>query len=515
MGDESSFRYRRDDEHDSHAPSPAANSAPGRGRKEDALAELARLIGEQDPFADFADMGQEQPAAAPTPRARPTRTEATAPPQFAAPPVERRFDDWQPGRRGSRENVPPEPTGRAVPGDEALTRARPQDTQSSWDALEQEVAAEQSRSSVRLGYGSLSRRAETRQPLDEYDSRPAAPVRQSAPEPSARHPEDEDDPEAGYAYGGEAQGDGYEDYDDTYDPAYGEEGYMPPHAEEVYETEPRQRKARTALVIVAAVLCVGVASAAGLFAYRMVNSGSGASSNGEPPPVIKADSAPTKVAGPAPSTPSADGQKLIYDRVGSAPGTERVVPREEQPMDVNAAAAAAAAGAPPAAAPSTEPKRVKTLAVRADGSVVENGAPISAPTVAQAGVAPTAYAPMQNPIPTGAPAPKAVTTTPATAQPAAAPATASAAPVAVANGSYVVQVSSQKSESDALGSWKVLQGRYPQLLGSYKATVRRADLGEKGIYYRAQVGPFSTRDEANTLCNALQAQGGTCIVTRN
>ncbi|OYW41258.1 MAG: hypothetical protein B7Z45_03830 [Azorhizobium sp. 12-66-6] len=529
MGDESSLRYRRDDEYASQAPSAAATPASRRPRNEDALAELARLIGDQDPFADFAEMGQDQPPPAPAPRARAARPEPAQAPQFPAPPVERRFEDWQPGRRGARDGAAPEPSGRATPADDMAPRARSQDprqqdprlqdpraqdTQASWEALEQEVAAEQSRTSVRLGYGSLSRRAEGRQLQDEYDPRPAAPSRPSEPPaPAARYADEEEDAQAGYAYGGAAQGDGYEDYDDTYDPAYGEEGYMPPHAEEVYETEPRQRKGRMALIIVASVVGIGVASAGGLFAYRMMGSG-GSSTSGEPPPVIKADSAPTKVAGPTPTpTTGADGQKLIYDRVGGAPGTERVVPREEQPMDVNAAAAAAAAaaGAPPAAAgtPSTEPKRVKTMAVRADGSLVENSAPVT--SALPPGIAPTAYAPTQNPLPAGAPAPKTVTTTAAVG--AAAP--AAAAPAAVANGAYVVQVSSQKSENDAMGSWKVLQGRYPQLLGSYKATVRRADLGDKGIYYRAQVGPFSTREEANNLCNALQAQGGTCIVTRN
>ncbi|MFG1428466.1 SPOR domain-containing protein [Roseixanthobacter glucoisosaccharinicivorans] len=547
MGDDSSLRYRRDDEYASQAPSAAATPASRRPRNEDALAELARLIGDQDPFADFAEMGQDQPPPAPAPRARAARPDIAAAPQFPAPPVERRFEDWQPGRRGAREGAAPEATGRALPAEDMAPRARSQDprlqdprlqdprlqdprlqdprgqdprgqdTQASWEALEQEVAAEQSRTSVRLGYGSLSRRAEGRQLQDEYDPRPAAPSRPSEPPPPAARyaDEEEDDAQAGYAYGGAAQGDGYDDYDDTYDPAYGEDGYMPPHADEVYETEPRQRKGRMALVIVACVVGIGVASAGGLFAYRMMGSG-GSTNSGEPPPVIKADSAPTKVAGPTPTT-GTDGQKLIYDRVGGAPGTERVVPREEQPMDVNAAAAAAAAaaGAAPAAAgtPSTEPKRVKTVAVRADGSLVENSA--SAPASAlPPGIAPTAYAPTQNPLPTGAPAPKTVTTTAAVGA-ASAAAPAAAAPAAVANGAYVVQVSSQKSESDAMGSWKVLQGRYPQLLGSYKASVRRADLGDKGIYYRAQVGPFSTREEANNLCNALQAQGGTCIVTRN
>ena len=137
--------------------------------------------------------------------------------------------------------------------------------------------------------------------------------------------------------------------------------------------------------------------------------------SGSDAPVIKADSTPTKVAAPSPEgAPGGDGQKLIYDRVGSAqPGKEKVVPREEQPVDVNAAAAAAPAQAsPPSAAPAnaTEPKKVRTVAVRADGTVVASAAPVAVPPAT--GVAPTAYAPTQNPAPAGLPTPTPVATVP-------------------------------------------------------------------------------------------------------
>ena len=45
--------------------------------------------------------------------------------------------------------------------------------------------------------------------------------------------------------------------------------------------------------------------------------------------------------------------------------------------------------------------------------------------------------------------------------------------------------------------------------------MKKADLGERGIYYRAQVGPFASSDQANELCRALKAQGGDCLVNRN
>ena len=182
---------------------------------------------------------------------------------------------------------------------------------------------------------------------------------------------------------------------------------------------------------------------------------------------IKADTAPAKTATPAPQ--SADGgQKMIYDRMGANAGNERMVSREEQPVDVTAAARALPAdtSAPPPAPMQatqnlTEPKRVRTVAVRADGSFAQ-----TVPGTV------SAYAPMQNPIPAGLPDPNPVTTVPAVAP----SQTASINPAPSAAGAYVVQVASQRSEADAMGSWRALQTKYPNLLGNYRATVKKACL---------------------------------------
>jgi cell division septation protein DedD len=80
--------------------------------------------------------------------------------------------------------------------------------------------------------------------------------------------------------------------------------------------------------------------------------------------------------------------------------------------------------------------------------------------------------------------------------------------------SYLVQVSSQRSESDAQASFKALQEKYSQLR-SRQPIIRRADLGAKGIYYRALVGPFSSSEEANQFCGGLKQAGGQCITLRN
>ena len=45
--------------------------------------------------------------------------------------------------------------------------------------------------------------------------------------------------------------------------------------------------------------------------------------------------------------------------------------------------------------------------------------------------------------------------------------------------------------------------------------IRRAELGGKGTYYRAMVGPFTSREQAVQLCSSLKAAGGDCVVQTN
>ena len=50
------------------------------------------------------------------------------------------------------------------------------------------------------------------------------------------------------------------------------------------------------------------------------------------------------------------------------------------------------------------------------------------------------------------------------------------------------------------------------MLGGRDPIIRRADLGQIGGWYRVQVGPFATSEQATVLCNSLKAAGGQCIV---
>jgi cell division septation protein DedD len=160
--------------------------------------------------------------------------------------------------------------------------------------------------------------------------------------------------------------------------------------------------------------------------------------------------------------------------------------------------------APPQTGATRQPPPAKP--VPAPAPVRNGGGPLSLEPQGQSGDA----AP-------SAPRERAAAATPAT--PTAAPRLASvsstAAAGSAASGGYVVQISSQRSEADAQASFRSLQSKYPRELGNREAIVRRADLGEKGVYYRAMVGPFGSAGDADQFCGGLKAAGGQCIVQKN
>jgi cell division protein FtsN len=60
-----------------------------------------------------------------------------------------------------------------------------------------------------------------------------------------------------------------------------------------------------------------------------------------------------------------------------------------------------------------------------------------------------------------------------------------------------------------------LQSKYASVLGNQQVSFKRVDLGDRGTFYRAMVGPFSGRDQAYEMCQNLKAAGGECVVQRN
>ena len=379
-------------------------------------------------------------------------------------------------------------------------------------------------------------------PADDYDQHPAP---RDAYRADPRHQQQDDDnqhqaaahddryeqgsPERHAAHGDAGQDSQYQDsqYDDRYrvspppagdrdgDHYYADDGHIPPQGED--GAAPSRR--RGGLLTVAAVLGLAVIGTAGAFGYRAFTSGPGGSAN---PPIIKADTAPAKIVPPAATPTDAQG-KPFQERI-SGTGTERVVPREEQPVSLpvppqprpNAPQNAfpptgggTALVAPPPSTPPgafNEPKRVRTQTIRPD-TMNDAAAPppanLARPPAGTKQGGPIALAPPSEP-------PRTQSEPPRTKTAARTPATAAA------GGAYVVQVSAQRSEAEAQSSYRSLQQKYPSLLGGREPSIKRVDFGEKGgIYYRAQVGSFTTMEQASTFCNNLKELGGQCIAQKN
>jgi hypothetical protein len=166
-----------------------------------------------------------------------------------------------------------------------------------------------------------------------------------------------------------------------------------------------------------------------------------------------------------------------------------------------------------------EPRRIKTLSVRGDQTdTAAPAAPAAQPMTRSMAAKPGKKPPASANASADAP----MSISPQPAAPAAAEGRMAAANamqggadtgVTPTNG-YLVQVSSQRSETDAQTSYRSLQTKFPDVLGQRQPVIKRADLGEKGIYYRAMVGPFGTPDEAVQLCNSLKTAGGQCVVQK-
>jgi hypothetical protein len=329
---------------------------------------------------------------------------------------------------------------------------------------------------------------------------------------------------------------------------YQQDFYNEAPVEDDYYEEARPSRRRMVVMAIAGVVALAVIGTAGTFGYRAIVGSSGST---KPPPVIKADTSPSKIV---PATTGKDTQpnKLITERVNERGQSEKLVSREEQPLDRPTAVALSQSGPQTALGSGvvgSEPKKVRTIAIHPDQPVVDAAPSSMSASAAPARAAPTprvAAAPPRPAPETTADAEEnapSAPTRPAQQQRAAAPAssnaplslnpnaapsraapaparTAAVAPqtpaVASAGGSgSYVQVSSQRSESEAQAAFRSLQAKFPDQLGSRQPSIHRVDLGAKGTYYRAMVGPFANAGEASQLCSSLKAAGGQCLVQKN
>lgn len=477
----------------------------GAGRGEsDPLAELARLIGQTDPAA----AGRQAP--------HPLQSRANIRPQYSAPAPEQ-YD--LPDETDSAPPTPPSwmQRGRQEP---APTPPLPQD-------YDDEPEYQPAPVHPLHRYGAQQPQPHEHEHEQDYYEQPQFAGAEPQQDPSRY-----DDA----LYGRIESGDqGYQR-----DPAYPDDPYT--YQNDGYEDEePAPKKRSSGLMTIAAVLALAVVGTGAAFAYRTFV---GSPRSGEPP-IIRADNSPTKVV-PAQS----DVALKTPDRLPSGDGGEKLVSREETPVDVNSRSGGprvifpplnqnsnppqVASVSPNGAAlttaangtiPNNEPRRIKTLPVKGDAA--ENGGiptgatappPRTGPATRSVAAPAAAPAGARNPASANASANTPVSLSPQGGQPSDAAPTRIAAtnPAQTANGGgYLVQVSSQKNEADAQASFRSLQSKFPNVLGSRSPVIKRADLGEKGVYYRAMVGPFGSQDEASQFCGGLKSAGGQCVVQRN
>ena len=359
----------------------------------------------------------------------------------------------------------------------------------------------------------------------------------------------------------------------------------------------------------------GVVIAGGSIAYALFGGESGSVAGGEPV-VIAADPDPIKVVPENPGGKTVPNQdKAVYDRVAGAavekPKQEALISASEEPVDVvqktlmtdslplegeDLAAAAGLPGQAPeerllpeeeqaaTSLPEGEqqpvavmPRRVKTMIVRPDGTLVEQELPVepaptavaAAPVVTDkvpaasvksveiasvpdaqpaaadagepggtAGLVPVSTnaavaTPVEDqataqtaaaPVPTARPAEQPVNIVAAVSdrgnlQDTQSPTTASAAPApadqvaALAPGSYVIQIASLPSEADAQKSYKNLSAKFGSVIGGRGVDIKRAEIAGKGTFYRVRI-PAGSKADAVALCEKYRAAGGSCLVAQ-
>lgn len=239
-----------------------------------------------------------------------------------------------------------------------------------------------------------------------------------------------------------------------------------------------------------ALLVVGVvaAFAGGLwFAYHAgvkhgetavarVAPGSGATSASSPGaspasnvqvPLIRADTQPVKVKpDKAGGMAIPDRDDPIYSMRPGANQAEHILPPPEAP-------------APRPVPPPPAPPQVASLPPAAAPDIQPGPAPLPAP-------GPPQIAELPRPAPPPAPKPE------------------------VAGTPVKVQLASLRTPDEARDEWQRVKHDNADLLGKFTAVAVRNDLGDRGIWYRVEVGPVGDRAAALRLCKALRERNLGC-----
>jgi len=351
-------------------------------------------------------------------------------------------------------------------------------------------------------------------------------------------------------------------FDNDFDP-----DMAPGHLAEENSRRPIPRK----LLIGGLIAGVALIGGLGAFAFSYGGGGTGA------PELVRADDTPSKIRPENPGGATVPNQdNKVYQRVSgegaaNGPQQENLVTTAEEPLDVTPPAdeedmavtgksedrieqiVQDAEGQSDAELAAVAPRKVRTMVVKPDGTLVEReeepGASPgtsneqtdtipAAPPAAEGIPGATQDVPALAPVPgetevAAAPARNAVGNETTASTPATAPIApqrpteqpvdvvgevkpeqvAAATTAAAAAGTWAMQIASQPSEAAAQSSYQDLARRYGSVLNGRDVNIVKAEIAGKGTFWRVRV-PAPTRNEAINLCEQYKAAGGNCFVSR-
>jgi TPR repeat protein len=224
--------------------------------------------------------------------------------------------------------------------------------------------------------------------------------------------------------------------------------------------------------------------------------------NAAAPPKPVEESAPAQSATTEPATPAQSVETLA---AGSA---DKPAPTTVTSGNAGVVIAPAVTEPEVPAATGTEQAAAEATAVAQPAPSVTSEAPAATTEAPAATAEVAAVEPPASASSTGTQTAEAPATVPAAdAAPAAVEPAAPAEPQTASISTINVQMSSQKSRSEAEGAVTQLKAVYAKVVEPYDFYVKEVDLGKsKGIWYRVLVGPMPSEKDARALCAKIKAE---------
>ncbi len=249
---------------------------------------------------------------------------------------------------------------------------------------------------------------------------------------------------------------------------------------------------RQVLRILGALLVMGVFAGGLWFAYFEGARHMSGSGDSGAIPLIRADAQPIKVK---PAEPGGmhvpDRNMLIYGAGQGRPEVEHLLPPPEQPMALPVS--------PPPGPPATPAPQTAAASAPA--------APATAAAAPAAALEPGTARPAQSTVASPA--------NPRLARPQAQQAGPQPGrPQLERAGGLRLQLGAVRSAGMARAEWDRIKRTNPDLLGHLTAVAVRADLGDRGVYYRIQTGPIADSAIAERVCGELRQRRLGCIIVR-